>query len=54
MVVIKMDVQINLTLDEIKKVLCPKCKAAVQALLDAEEEKIKRDFEAWRLAKRKR
>ena len=49
-----MDVQINLTLDEIKKVLCPECKAAVQKLLDAEEEKIKRDFESWRLARRKR
>jgi len=49
-----MDVQINLTLDEIKKVLCKNCKAAVQVLLDAEEEKIKRDFEAWRLARRKR
>lgn len=50
----RMDVQINLTLDEIKRVLCKQCKAAVQALLDAEEDKIKRDFEEWRRSKAKR
>jgi hypothetical protein len=49
-----MDVQVNLTLEEIKKVLCKKCKAQVQNLLDIEEEKIKRDFEAWRMSRSKR